>query len=205
MKLLAECLKKLKQDVTGLEIHLVGHSAGSIILGHFLDLCDAESLPIETVTMFAPACTVRFALEHYAPAIEARTVSGRSVYFENLSDERELEDSVGPYGKSLLYLVSRALEDTHKTPILGLARAWEANPSGFSDEGADDIKKWRAFWRRKRCKAPQLTQASQVPDGQGMIPSAHGSFDNDLDVITRTIQRIRGSELRYRVESLRGF
>jgi hypothetical protein len=205
IEVLADCLKKLRKKCPDLEIHLVGHSAGSIILGHFLDLCTSDSLPLKSITMFAPACTVRFALDHYAAAIQNEVVKAKKVYFENLSDERELEDSVGPYGKSLLYLISRALEHTHKTPILGLERAWGATPLGFSEEGLDDIDEWRQFWRRKRGHAPKITRAPYVSDGLGSLPSVHGSFDNDVDVMTRTMERVRGSSLKYRVECLRGF
>ena len=35
--------------------------------------------------------------------------------------------------------------------------------------------------------------------------AAHGGFDNDLDVVTRTLKRITGAELALPAEDLRGF
>lgn len=37
------------------------------------------------------------------------------------------------------------------------------------------------------------------------IPAAHGSFDNDVDVISTTLERIRRSDLLVAVDDLRGF
>ena len=52
------------------KIHLVGHSAGSILLGHFLDVLRANGLMrIASCTLLAPACTVQFALDHYWPLV----------------------------------------------------------------------------------------------------------------------------------------
>jgi len=47
---------------------------------------------------------------------------------------------------------------------------------------------------------------AQVHDGQRVIPLAHGSFDNDVEVMTETLTRIRGGvALDAEVENLRGF
>ena len=43
----------------------------------------------------------------------------------------------GPYGKSLLYLVSRALEPVHKTPILGMEATWNPGSTRKASSGAD--------------------------------------------------------------------
>ena len=37
------------------------------------------------------------------------------------------------------------------------------------------------------------------------IDAAHGSFDNDVDVMGATLRRILGGELLARVDDLRGF
>jgi hypothetical protein len=47
-------------------------------------------------------------------------------------------------------------------------------------------------------------ERAEVPTGQGSIPLAHGSFDNDVDVVTKTLERIRGSKLDIPIETLRG-
>jgi hypothetical protein len=187
----------------------VGHSAGSILLGYFLDLLRKARIPVASCTLFAPACTIKFALDHYKPATNTAAdgvLDKANTAFEMLSDERELADSVGPYGKSLLYLVSRALEDYHKMPILGMANVWAVqkgeNPFG-TEKLRDKVKEWQQFWGDGPLPN-ELTKPS-VSDGQEMIPSAHGSFDNDVDVITRTLKRILGHDPQEPVENLHGF
>jgi hypothetical protein len=200
-------IEQLCAQRTKLRIHLVGHSAGSILLGYFLDLLLQKKIPVATCTLFAPACTVPFALEHYRPATDPTTgiLKQANTVLEILGDERELADTVGPYGKSLLYLVSRALEDYHKMPLLGMANVWAPqngdNPFS-SEELRKKVKEWQQFWSGG-LQPNELTKPS-VSDGQEMIPSAHGSFDNDVDVITRTIERIIGAPLTVPIESLHG-
>ena len=111
-----------------LEVHVIGHSAGAILLGHMLDDFDKD-FPVKTATLLAPACTMGFALRHFARALDRKTLPKGGLKLYALSDENERDDSVGPYGKSLLYLVSRALETPRKQPLLGLARCLdEGNP-----------------------------------------------------------------------------
>jgi len=64
----AQSLEKLSADYNGLEIHLIGHSAGSIVLGAFLSVLGAKKLTARTVSLYAPACTVDFANSKYVPA-----------------------------------------------------------------------------------------------------------------------------------------
>src|SRR5690606_40116525 len=44
---------------------LVGHSAGSIVLGHLLDRLAVSQVKVTSCTLYAPACTVAFAIEKY--------------------------------------------------------------------------------------------------------------------------------------------
>ena len=193
----------------GLEINLVGHSAGSILHGHLLDLLRRARLQVAGCTLFAPACTVRFALDHYAKAITGGTLAPDALYVENLSEEREQADSVGPYGKSLLYLVSRALEDFQKMPLLGKTLEWTATNKQaqklFGLAGVDDVVEWQAFVKQAQLNPPTLCRTPTVSDGLGRIPAAHGAFDNDVAVITRAIERAKGATAEPAVECLRGF
>ena len=194
--MLAGHLKRLAAKHAGLEIHLVGHSAGSILHGHLLDLLRRAKLQVASCTLFAPACTLRFALQYYGKAITAGTLTPGALFVENLSEEREQADSVGPYGKSLLYLVSRALEDFHKMPLLGKTLEWTETDNDkrarlFGPAGAADVEAWQAFVKQQQLNAPTLCRTPTVSDGLGRIPAAHGSFDNDVAVITRTIQRAK--------------
>ena len=201
--LLADAIDRLKARLPRLEVHLVGHSAGSILFGHLLDALHERSVTADSCTLYAPACTVQFALDHYEPAMTNGVLRKQDFHTELLSDERELGDTVGPYGKSLLYLVSRALEDQHKTPVLGMANAWDpAKRNMWSDDPVIQrgLKAWQTFWGSVR--APREVTEAQISNGVTRIPSAHGAFDNDVAVVTRTIERISGKPLKYPVEQL---
>jgi hypothetical protein len=68
------------------------------------------------------------------------------------------------------------------------------------------LKAWQTFATRSLSGRVHDQDRSQVYDGQGVIPLAHGSFDNDVEVITETLTRIRGGvALDAKVENLRGF
>ena len=210
LDMIAGHLAALKKKVPKLEIHFVGHSAGSILLGHLLDLFNSKKLTVSTLSLYAPACTVGFAVEHYIPAVQKNTLAKGAMSFDILSDERERADSLGPYGKSLLYLVSRALEDVHKMPLLGMEGVWPGRPRSADMWNVDkEVGKSLSTWQKFAASEISLRihdkKRAQVWDGQGDIPLAHGSFDNDVDVVAKTLERIRGKALLAKVENLRGF
>lgn len=188
-----------------LEIHLLGHSAGAILLGHLCNRLVSRRIDLASLGLYAPACTMAFAADFLGKALSGRRLSRSRVYFELLSDRRERDDTVGPYGKSLLYLVSRALEDVHKTPLLGLAAAWNPqDPDGIVNvRRRSDVAAWRKVWADG--PKPREHDDTRVDDGRGPIPIAHGSFDNDVAVVGHSIELIRGSPLAFPVENLRGF
>ena len=209
LTLLAGHLAELKSRIPALEIHLMGHSAGSILHGHLLDRLALKKLQVKTATLYAPACSVGFALDHYVPAIDKGVLAKDRLFLDILSDEREQADTVGPYGKSLLYLVCRALEDVHKMPILGMESAW--NPAveakdQWNARKAQDVKEWREFMGgMQTVKVHKKEDRAKVFDGQEYISLAHGSFDNDVQVVATTLERIRGQALAVKVENLHGF
>lgn len=202
--LLVDALAQLVSRLPDVKIHLVGHSAGSIILGHLLDLLPRADLKAASCHLYAPACTVRFAVEHYLPAIERGTLDRKRFHIHVLSDENEICDTVGPYRKSLLYLVSRSLESCHKMPILGLEQVFEPknNPKWHPPE-LDAVKAWQTFWR-KSGNGLDVVQEKQISTGsQGRkIQASHGCFDNDATTISTTLQRITGRKLDFPIEWL---
>jgi hypothetical protein len=200
--LLADALVRLKAAVPQVEIHLIGHSAGSIILGHLLDLLPARKLDVASCHLYAPACTVRFAVQHYVPAIENNVLPRKRLHIHTLSDAVEICDTVGPYRKSLLYLVSRALETCHKMPILGLEQVFEAkaNPKWHQDE-IESVKLWQKFWSASG-NGLDVVSSKQVSTGTlgRRIRACHGSFDNDATTIEATLRRITGAKPAFPVE-----
>lgn len=210
MAILADSLKALAKMHPGLEIHLVGHSAGSIMFGHLLTLMRERKLKVETLTLYAPACTLGFALEHYESAI-GKVVAAKNVTINMLTEKRERDDNVvSIYNKSLLYLVSRALEVRHKTPLMGMQREWlnwtdDQARRLWGDHGAIEVRDWQAFVRKSGLKPPVLTSAAQVSDGVERIASAHGSFDNDVKVVAATLGRVSGKTVSSRGLNLHGY
>jgi len=200
--MLADALAQLQKDAPQAEIHFVGHSAGSIILGHLLDLLPKRNLKVASCHLYAPACTVRFALEHYVPAMENDVLARKRFFIHLLSDAVEICDTVGPYRKSLLYLVSRALESCHKMPILGLEQAFDAkaNPKWHEDE-LDAVKRWQKFWSASG-NGLDVVSTKQVSTGSlgRRIRACHGSFDNDAATIETTLKRITGEKPAFAVE-----
>jgi hypothetical protein len=217
MVTLARCLARLAEDYPGLEIHLVGHSAGAIMLGAFLPVLGSAHLAARTVSLYAPACTVAFANRYYVPAAENRIIDPRRVAIDVLSNANELDDTVGPYGKSLLYLVSRALEPAHKTPILGMEAVW--NPrldreaifrAPVPGKPNPDVAFWRKAWGKLAGGAAVLAAERVIEELPTFsIRSVHGCFDNWIEGIERTLARILDrpgpAALPVRIQSLRGF
>lgn len=120
-----------------------------------------------------------------------------------MSDKNEKNDylvglkGLHLYGKSLLYLVSRALDDERKIPLLGFERALERRWANDTDQWAAShlpfVEKWQA-----RFKGGQycVTSPSVPINKEGKTERArHGSFDNNLEVVTATIERIAGRKV----------
>ena len=197
LNLLAGALKKLE----GMQIHAIGHSAGSIVLAYLLPLL-RNGPSIKTCTLWAPAATLELANDRYAPALDKRVLE--KLWIEYMSDRRERDDNVAKvYRKSLLYLVSRALEDAHKKPLMGLAASYDpqvakdAYGSGFDTE----LSTWRAATSSKRVTLVTHDEAT-VSDGTKRFPIAHGSFDNDVRAANDAIERILGAPPSVRVTRL---
>lgn len=210
MVILSKALKQLKSDFD-CEIHMVGHSAGSILFGHWLDELTKRELAIKSLTLYAPACSVEFANKHYIKACNKNIISKENIFIHMMDDEREKADDVAIYQKSLLYLISRALEDIHKTPLLGMAAAWDTQyaqeKNVFNASTFGGMKKWIKFSEGintyRYDKSKSKVQTSEQNDYTDL---AHGSFDNDIHIIEQTIKQIKGSKkLKFNVENLNGF
>ncbi len=210
MVLLSQALQQLKSEFN-CEIHLVGHSAGSILFGYWFDELIKRKLSVNSMTLYAPACTVAFANRYYIKACTKGVLSKKSIYLYMLDDERERADSVALYKKSLLYLVSRALESIHKMPLLGMAAAWDITYAKehdiFNEAQYSDLQKWNAFATGMHRIIFDKSHSKVATSRRGdFIDLSHGSFDNDIEVIERTLRYIGGvDKLTLKVENLKGF
>jgi hypothetical protein len=222
IKFMADRLAELAREHPSLELHLVGHSAGAIALAPLLEILRSRKIKVGSLSLYAPACTVDLANATFANHI-GTTVPADKVSFDILDDARERDDAVGPYGKSLLYLVSRALEAVHKTPILGLEAVWEptldasdllasARPgrqaavtAAAAAKPPPSVERWRRFFASAQGARLKVLEAPQVSDGEKAISANHGCFDNWQGCVAATIERIRGGPLKAPLLPLVGF
>lgn len=171
------------------KLHLVGHSAGSIVLGYLLSAMKAfklKNVELGSIHLMAPACTVDFFNTHYAPYLkgEGALKVMDKVYFYNLTDVAERADTVESsipltpyYSHSLLYLVSRAYEDR---PANG-AGGSKAMPLAGMQAFVDGLK-----------KSAKL-QIDYAATGSSITASkSHGGFDNDVATMSTIMTRILG-------------
>ncbi len=193
-----------------LEIHLVGHSAGSIILGHLLGVLAARKLDarVASIHLYAPACTVQFANRHYAPHRELM----QRLHLSILSDKNERDDNVAAiYRKSLLYFVSNALEPDVRTPLLGMANVLEPAYNAWDGSSAtgEALGNWRNAVAASGLGARiRVIEHDKVPAAlpDQNISANHGNFDNDVEQVGQTLALITGQPaLPLPVTDLRGF
>ncbi len=217
LDLAAQMLRELQGQLAAsgktLELHLVGHSAGSILLGHLLDRLAPDGkisvVPASSCELYAAACSSGFAVQHYLGADRAGVLPLNRLHLHALSDANERADGLPNasnriYGKSLLYLVSRALDDVRKQPLLGMQRALIAQDPAWVDRqwalpaGATvnpDVSTWIKAWPAGDLLHLVSTPKVRNTKAQGQIDAAHGSFDNDIETLTGTLQRIKGDAL----------
>ena len=165
-----------------------------------------KRLAASTLTLLAPACTIGFANQHYGLAIQTQKLSVKDIHVDIMDDERERADAVGPYCKSLLYLVSRALESRHKTPLMGMQWAWNLDGAPQDQWSKDPginaaLKKWFDLAKEIPVRL-HSKEREYVLTGAGRIKLAHGSFDNDIEVVGNMLERMRGEKLTAKVENL---
>ena len=91
----------------------------------------------------------------------------------SLIDKREQEDALEVYGKSLLYLVSNAIEECCGTPILGLER---------------DVKK---------ADLPRAHKVYFAGRDRGVTAAtSHRKFDRDGKTLNDLLERITKGEVK---------
>lgn len=158
------------------ELHIVAHSAGAIFFAHLLRLVLERDLPLKSVQLLAPAATTELFKQEVLPGITSGNCPLPVMY--QLNPDDELNDHVGSslvYGKSLLYLVSRACEPRRKTPILGMDDFVKADAA------------LKALWAKRRTH--YILSGSPQCDSR-----THGGFDNDPATMNQVLTHILGGK-----------
>lgn len=159
----------------------VGHSAGSIFHAHLLNKLAALQAPsIEKLFLFAPAITTADYKRLIAPLVGKYI---RKVMMFTMLKDYELHDTcTSAYHKSLLYLVSHALEENKNEPILGLEECIRADGDlsrcfGLGGAAASDCSVvWSQTTARRGPRASRST--------------THGGFDNDVATMESVMREI---------------
>lgn len=179
---LAPLLIGLDKEAKRPKLHLVGHSAGAIVLGRLLSALKRfklKNLELGSIHLMAPSCTVEFFKTHFGPFLKGTGALklADKVYLYNLTDTLELADTVSAnvpllpsYGRSLLYLVSRAYETQPNTPLAGME-----------------------IYSRHMPSSAKLDIAFASPRSQITASQTHGGFDNDVATLTTIMSRVLGA------------
>ena len=162
-------------DLSKVRLHLVGHSAGSILHSHVVQRLGGQGWTFDSVNFMAPAVRVDLFEEAVLPAIKDGRVKRFNQF--HLSDDMEQKDPtckpILGYSRSLLYLVSQSLEQGQTTPILGLEKY-------FND----------------MIVAKQLANVfAWAAPGRESKSTTHGGFDDDQVTMMSVIQLMKGYAL----------
>jgi hypothetical protein len=175
----SRCLQAFAKALAGSQkaIHIAGHSTGGVLIGHLLKALNrlGQKIEVPSVTLFAPACRVDFAKKNILPYLKGQSGKnvqiGRLVVY-NLKDELERDDQVAfAYRKSLLYLVSRALERDKKVPLLGMQK-----------------------YSKKIAALPNLEFVYSNGRGRRTASETHGGFDNDKATMNDLLKTVLGKK-----------
>ena len=171
--------RHFKHDVSNkkIRLHLVGHSAGAIVATHMIDRLVEDGMRVESLSLLAPAVTVKDFEKHLRPHL----VSGAVKRFQqfHLSDRAEEDDpTCGPYRRSLLYLVSEAFEGGTTTPLLGMQKYFDATVSDLP---------------RTTVHVSPAARDSKRQDVNPVASTTHGGFDNDPGTQAEVLRFIQGA------------
>lgn len=191
-RLVLDQVAALHASTPKVEVHIAGHSAGSVFMAYAVERLRELRVPISSVTLWAPACTMALFKRAYVPSIQSGHIKRFALF--TLKDVTEQDDDcAGVYHKSLLYLVSNALEPKRGEKILGLERhiledaaffkvkpkdVTNGNPSAVRLFGSDN-----AEWIR----SPNALPAGAAAAAQARH---HGDFDDDKATLRATLARI---------------
>jgi hypothetical protein len=200
----AEQIAKLLRKNRSIELHVIGHSAGSIFHAPLVQYLTARGrimkggmkgtsglgLGIKTCTMWAPACTVEVFKDHYLPAIRAEAIERFALF--TLTDRAEQDDDCANiYHKSLLYLVSRAFEAEPARPFVRAS----GEPVLGMELWVNEDPELTALFEPQGPRAQWIKSPNQAPEGSPDASTArhHGDFDHDPPTVWATVHRILGA------------
>jgi hypothetical protein len=202
-RMVADEIAKLVRNNDDVELHIVGHSAGSIFHAPFVQYLTGQGmigsgpmasskakglgLKINTCTLWAPACTTRLFKESYLPAIDQGLIDRFALF--TLTDKAEQDDNCANiYHKSLLYLVSNAFEETAKIPLIHP----EGEPILGMQKCVNDDAAVKSIFKQKKADWILSPNTHTVGSADASQSMHHGDFDDDEATVRATLARILG-------------
>lgn len=172
-------------------VHLVGHSAGAIFHAALLQRLADAGISVASLALLAPALRVDEFIRDVFPHLGTQGLVQSFAIF-NLSGERELDDVCGAggfdiYHKSLLYLVSRALEGSAsdiEVPLLGMQKFFD-----LPFDGQPGLALSQAIRDRG---GVSVSSRSIAPDDSRSDALSHGGFARDRLTMTSVVMRALG-------------
>lgn len=160
-----------------ISVHLIGHSAGSIMHSHLVPALLTAGVPrIASLSLMAPAVRIDTFKTHILPRlgkIDALTMFTMANKFE------ENDTCLGIYKKSLLYLIRGGLESEPAAKILGLEVSLSADPE-LSD----------LFQPRSGSTVEVVWSKSESGLRSSSQSDSHGGFDNDVLTMNSVARRV---------------
>lgn len=202
-RIVADEIAGLLKKYPDLEIHVVGHSAGSIFHAPLIQYLTTKGpintgpmasskakglgVPIRTCTLWAPACTTQVFKDCYLPAIREGQIDRFALF--TLTDKAEQDDDCANiYHKSLLYLVSDAFEETARIPIIRP----EGEPILGMEKFVDQDTAISGIFRGKKAEWVRSPNTDPVGATGASQSTHHGDFDDDEATVKATLARILG-------------
>jgi hypothetical protein len=174
-------------------VHLVGHSAGSIFHAALLQRLAKAGVRVASLAFLAPGLRVDMFARYVLPHLGPQGIVEKFTNF-SLSDKLEMDDTCGQgeitiYHKSLLYLVSKALEkpgqpDLVETPLVGLERSFDMKVRGLGGKTLRQVV--------EATGGTMVVSRSQTPPDLRSEAVTHGAFDNDPATMTSVLLRALG-------------
>lgn len=167
------------------ELHAVGHSAGSIFHSHFLACAHELGVPaFESATFLAPAVRIDTFRDRLGTRIGDGGAVRRVTLFTMQRDYERADNCANVYHKSLLYLVSNALETKRGAPLLGLEESLRADPAMKSLFGLGETPSSQGGVVWSVTAADTGASASTA--------RAHAAFDDDVPTMNSVARRVLG-------------
>jgi YD repeat-containing protein len=182
---------------TDWELHVVAHSAGTIFAAYAIELLVNLGRNFKSLQFMASAISIELFKQLVVPHISSGKCPHPTQYV--LSDVGERDDEVGPYGKSLLYLVSNAFEGGRETPLLGMER-FISSQSQDPDKALVDPE-MESLFKKTVNGWPSLIVAGAGSRHARVShdlsrSDTHGGFDNDDSTMNSVLFRILGKSPR---------